>query len=103
MSVVKISIFRADRSFLKSKPALLAESRLLSPQAMLPSVIVQSLNVVVETELVRVRAESHGIRFTFSLISNKCFDQLFTEDVALQQERVVFFEASERLLQRSRH
>src|ERR1700722_13743527 len=50
------------------------------------------LDVVVEREFVRVRAEADRVGFALSLVSDEGFDQLFAEYVALQHEGMIVFE-----------
>src|SRR5580704_3244277 len=51
-----------------------------------------SLDVVVERELIRVRPRADGLDLVLHLVVNPGLDQLFAEDISLQQELVVFFE-----------
>jgi len=46
----------------------------------------QELNIVVEREFVRVRAKAHRIGLMLVLVRNVGFQQVFCEDIALQQE-----------------
>ena len=52
------------------------------------------LNIVVKRELIRMRPQPHRIRFLVPLVVDVGLSKLFGEHVALQQERVVVFQAS---------
>src|SRR5690349_2530638 len=58
------------------------------------------LNIVVERELVRVRAQSDGVGFAPAFIADEGFEQLLAEDVALEQECVILLQAVECFLER---
>src|SRR5690349_10792439 len=51
-----------------------------------------ALHVVVERELVRMRPQPYGIRLVLAFVIDEGLDQLFGEDIALQQEGVIVFE-----------
>src|SRR5271165_3901299 len=53
-------------------------------------------NVVIQRELVRMRTQPDRIRLVLTLVIDKGLDQLFAEDIALQQEAVILFQAIQR-------
>src|SRR5262249_3150448 len=59
------------------------------------------LNVVIEMELVRVRAQPNGIDLLVAFVIQPSFDHVLGEDIAAQQERVIGLERIQRLLQRA--
>src|SRR5215469_18380506 len=46
----------------------------------------KTLDVIVEREFVRMRAETYRIGFGAAFVVDECFDQLLSEHVALDQE-----------------
>src|ERR1019366_664788 len=62
-----------------------------------------TLNIVVELEFVGMRPQTHRLRLILALVLDKRFDQVFGKYIAAHHECVVFFEAAERLVERSRH
>ena len=60
-----------------------------------------ALNVVIEMELVRMRAQPDGIDLLVTLVAEPCFDHVLGENVAAQQKGVISFERIQRLLQRT--
>jgi hypothetical protein len=47
------------------------------------------LNVVVQRKLVGMRPQTNRIRFALAFVLDESFDQIFAEDVALEQEVVI--------------
>src|SRR5205823_5799533 len=60
------------------------------------------LDVVIQVELVRVRADLHWLDFSLSLVGDPGVDQIFREDTAAQQERLVGLEGIQHFAQASR-
>src|SRR6266849_3017980 len=60
-----------------------------------------SSDVVVELELVWMRAHAHGIHFVLHLVVDPELDDIFGEDVTLEQVLVVGFKRLQRLLERA--
>ncbi len=54
---------------------------------------VKELNVVIQGELVRMRAQPDGVGLVLALVVDERFEQLLGEDIALEQEGVVVLEA----------
>ena len=52
-------------------------------------------------ELVRMGAQRDGVDLLFPLVAKPSFDDVFGEDIALQQKCVIGFQRVERLLQRA--
>src|SRR5205814_1106374 len=65
----------------------------------LPEII--ALIVVVHRELVRMWPQANRIELLFPLVANPRLDQVGSEDVTLQQERVIGLERVDRLFERS--
>src|SRR3954471_18142007 len=61
------------------------------------------LNVEVEGELRRGRPQPHRVELALDLVVDPGLDDVFGEDVALEQEGVVLLQLAQRLLQRPRH
>ena len=57
------------------------------------------LNIVVQRELVGMRAQANRIGFVLALVVYERFDQIFAEHIALQQKFVIFFETGQRLFE----
>src|SRR5689334_23080257 len=60
-------------------------------------------DIVIKEKLVRHGAQPHLIELALLLVFNPGRDDVFGEDVAAQQELVVFLERGERLFERARH
>ena len=50
------------------------------------------LNIIIQRELERMRPHAQRLNLTISLVVDPAFDQLWTENVALQQKVVIGFE-----------
>src|SRR5579859_2283424 len=61
------------------------------------------LDVVVQAELVRMRAQADGVHFLGALVLDVRAEQFFGEDVALEQELMVLLERGESVVERARH
>src|SRR5438445_5080189 len=61
------------------------------------------LDIVVQEELIGVRANPHLIDLLLPLVSDPGLDHVFCEDVALQEEGMIFLKIPQRLLEASRH
>ena len=61
-----------------------------------PSIATERiLNIVVEVELVRMRAHSYGVGFVFRFVVDPEFDELFGENAAFGEELVILAEFGE--------
>ena len=60
-------------------------------------------NVVVERELVRMRPQPDRLGFRFPLVIDESLEQFLGENIALEQELMVLFEAAQRFFERPRH
>lgn len=63
----------------------------------------QKLNVVIQRELVRMRAQANGVHFLRALVIDIRIEQFLGEDVALQEELVVPLQRIERIFERPGH
>src|SRR5712671_4132477 len=61
------------------------------------------LNVVVQSELERMRTQADRVHFLLALVLDVGLDQLFGEDIALEHEGMVLLQAVERFIERARH
>src|ERR1035438_9594665 len=59
------------------------------------------LDVVIQRELVGMRAQADRLRFVLAFVIDEGFDQLLGEDVAAQEEAVVVFQAAQGLDRKS--
>ena len=61
------------------------------------------LNIVVQGKLIGMRTQPNGIHFLRAFVVDVGAEQLFGEDVAFQQEGVIFVESVQGILERTRH
>jgi len=83
-------------------PEPATRSLFASPDRHRPTNQFTSLNVIVETELIWMRTQSHGIDFLDSLVGNPLLHHVFGKDITLEQELVVCFQGIQRRVERSR-
>jgi len=58
------------------------------------------LNVVVESEFVRMRTQTDGVRLILALVADVRFEQLLAEHIPFEQEPMIVFESCQRLFKR---
>ena len=64
--------------------------------------LTPALNIVIEMELVRMRAQPDGIDLLIPLVAEPGFDHVLGENVAAQQKGVIGFKRIKRLLRTAR-
>src|SRR5208337_1552353 len=65
------------------------------------SIINKHSDVVIEVELVRIRAHPNGVHFVLGLVLDPQIDQLLGEHTALEEEFVVRLESRENAVERT--
>src|ERR1035437_5444207 len=61
------------------------------------------LDVVIQRELVGMRAQAHRLRFVLAFVIDEGFDQFLGEDVAAHEETMVVFQAAQGFVERPGH
>src|SRR5579859_5279416 len=61
------------------------------------------LNVVIQRELVRMRPQPHRVHLLHALVVDVSCQQIFGEDVALEQKLVVVLQGAHRFIERTGH
>src|SRR5215813_15444832 len=64
---------------------------------------VPALNIVIQGELVGMWAQAHRVHFLGSLVLDIGIEQVFSKDIAFEQEGVIFLQRIQSFVERSRH
>src|SRR5437868_9512288 len=93
----------AERGFAKASVNNKGPASLLG-QFFLPTYDCRPLlNVVVQSELVRMRTQTDRVHFLLALVLDVGADQLFGEYITLEHEGMVFLQTVERFVECARH